>query len=182
MHRLRIAGLGHSLPLEVDADTTTVRDLKAMIENQTGLPPPYQRLLARGTQLDNSESEELSLKEAGVKDRTKIMLLHSALYAQEKEGFEALTGLAHEINDLEAKAPTLDPKHVAELVTQLCCRLDEVDTGGSTNLRTKRKALLHQAEQIEQKQQQQQQEESEESINVVNENANDGDDWKIEKN
>ena len=151
MHRLRIAGLGHSLPLEVDADTTTVGALKEIIETNTGLPPCYQRLLARGTKLDSAESESLSLKDAGVKDRTKIMLLHSAVYAQEKQGFEALAAIASEVDDLANKASTMDPKLMAELVTRLCCRLDEVDTAGSANLRARRKALLHRAEKLEQK-------------------------------
>jgi len=159
MYRLKITGLGYSLSLELDPDSTTVANLKAAIEEQTGLPPVYQRLLARSTKLDDAAASELSLSEAGLKDRTKIMLLHSAIFAQEKEGFAALQSISKEMQDLSDRVkkqsgedlpqPAFEPEAVSEFVTRLCCRLDEIDTAGSENLRAQRKALLKRAEQIE---------------------------------
>ena len=80
----KITGLGHNLTLELAAEKT-VGDLKAKIEESSGLPPCYQRLLARRLKL---EDNSVSLEDAGLKDRTKIMLLHSPLYSQEKDAFE----------------------------------------------------------------------------------------------
>jgi large subunit ribosomal protein L40e len=145
MITLRVTGLGHTLTLEVES-SLTVGELKQRIEDDTELPVDYQRLLARGSKLEDNES---TLASEGIKDRTKIMLMHSALYAQEKEGFEALSKLSKEIDDLAAKKDSSSPIFVREEVTRICCRLDEVDTKGSSNLRATRKKLLAKAEALD---------------------------------
>lgn len=142
---LRITGLGHNLTIEAKP-SCTVGELKQRIQDSVGLPVEYQRLLARGSKL---EENEVTIEAAGIKDRTKIMLMHSALYAQEKEGWEALSKLAKEIDELCETKQTSSPDLVSETVTRICCRLDEVDTKGSDNLRAKRKELLAKAEALD---------------------------------
>ncbi|CAB9510359.1 expressed unknown protein [Seminavis robusta] len=144
---LRISGLGHSLTIREDA-SATVDDLKARISQTTEIPPCYQRLLARGLSLEDGHS---TLDDIGLKDRTKIMLLHSPEYAQEKEGYEKLQAVAQEIQELQDNISdnSLQPKVISELVTRICCKLDAIDTAGSANLRLQRKELLQKAERLE---------------------------------
>lgn len=143
--KLRISGLGHSLTLDLEL-SSTIGDLKKEIENQTTILVGYQRLLARGKKLDLNDQ---TLGETGVKDRTKLMLMHSALYAQEKEGFEALSVLAKEIEELKAKKNTIPGNAMTEIITRICCKLDAVETKGSENLRAMRKDLIRKAERID---------------------------------
>ena len=145
MVTLRVAGLGHTLTLEVEP-SSPVGELKQRIRDETGLPVEYQRLVARGSKLEDNEA---TLDETGIKDRTKVMLMHSATYAQEKEGFEALSKLANEIDELKKMKESSSPEVFREMVTRLCCRLDGVDTKGSDNLRTKRKELLLKAQALD---------------------------------
>ena len=145
MITLRVTGLGHNLTLEVES-SSTVGDLKAYIQQHTNLPSEYQRLLARGSKL---EDDDCTLADASIKDRTKIMLMHSALYVQEKDGFESLSKLSKEIEELAASKASKSPAEIREDVTNLCCRLDQVDVKGSENLRAKRKALLAAAESLD---------------------------------
>lgn len=142
---LRVAGLGHLLTLQLSSQTT-IGGLKQEIEQNTGIPAFYQRLLARGSKLD---CNEITLEEAKIKDRTRIMLLHNELYGQEKEGFEALEAVSREIEDLARKKESTSPTVLTELVTRLCCRLDGIDTAGSSNLRRKRKDLIRKAENLD---------------------------------
>jgi hypothetical protein len=142
---LRVAGLGHSITLKTEA-STTIGALKQEIERQTNVPAIYQRLLARGKKL---EADNLSLKEAGLEDRTKIMLLHNPSYVQEKEGYEILSQLAEEIDDLESKKDSTPNDVISEFVTRICCKLDAVEIKGSENLRGLRKALLRKAQGID---------------------------------
>jgi hypothetical protein len=120
--------------------------LKQEIETRTALPTIYQRLLARGTKL---EVEDATLAEAGLQDRTRIMLLHNALYSKEKDGFESLSLLAKQIDELAAKKKTTPANVRSELITRICCRLDDIDTMGSENLRTLRKELIQKAENMD---------------------------------
>ncbi len=145
MITLRVAGLGHTLTLDVEG-SATVGELKRRVHQYTHLPVEYQRLLARGSKL---EDNDCTLDDAGIKDRTKIMLMHSELYVKEKEGFESLSKLSEEIDELAAKKDSESPRALQELVTKICCRLDQVDVKGSENLRAKRKALLTRAESLD---------------------------------
>lgn len=134
--KLRIAGLGHNLNLEL-SPCTTIKSLKLEVESRTNIPAIYQKLLARGSKLD---SDEATLDESDLKDRTRVMLLHNEIYAVEKEGFEALSVLNKEIDDLAAKI------EITEYVTRICCKLDSIDTKGSDYLRSLRKDLIAKAE------------------------------------
>lgn len=145
MITLRVTGLGHTLTLEIES-STTVGDLKDCIQQHTHLPSEYQRILARGSKL---EDNDCTLEDASIKDRTKIMLMHSALYIQEKEAFESLSKLSKEIDELAEKKASKSPDEIREDVTNICCRLDQVDVKGSENLRAKRKALLAAAESLD---------------------------------
>ena len=146
MITLRVTGLGHTLTLEIES-SSTVGDLKTCIQQHTNLPSEYQRLLARGSKLEN---DYCTLDDACMKDRTKIMLMHSALYVQEKDGFESLSKLSKEIEVLAASKASRSADEIREDVTNICCRLDQVDVKGSENLRAKRKALLAAAESLDQ--------------------------------
>ena len=44
---MKLRGLGHQLSFSLPA-TSNLFDLHAKVEEQTGLPPPYQRLIIRG--------------------------------------------------------------------------------------------------------------------------------------
>ena len=142
---IKIAGLGHNFTLEMASPKETLGSLKSQIERHTELLPAYQRLVCRGLKLDDDSQ---SLEDIGIVDRTKIMLLHSPLYAQEKDTFEALMTVSTEIDDLGGQSG-VEPKVMTELVTRICCKLDAIDTAGSTHLRAKRKELLKKAESID---------------------------------
>ena len=149
---LRISGLGHSLTMREYA-SASVADLQSRIQEATGIPTCYQRLLARGHSLEDGRA---TLEELGLKDRTMILLLHSPEYAQEKSGYETLMSISQELSALDEKlqdeSQAMEPKMVSEMVTLICCKLDAIDTAGSTNLRTLRKGLIRKAEQLEQHQ------------------------------
>lgn len=142
---LKVSGLDHSITLDME-DTSTIADLQSEIAKETKIPAIYQRLLARGKNFDISN---LTLAEAGIEHRTKIILMHSALYAQEKEGFEFLLKLSQEIDELQAKRDSTPTNELCELITRICCKLDEVDFKGSENLRAQRKELIRKAESMD---------------------------------
>mmetsp|Transcript_36953 Transcript_36953/g.89774 ORF Transcript_36953/g.89774 Transcript_36953/m.89774 type:complete len:158 (+) Transcript_36953:152-625(+) len=142
---LKVSGLGHSITLDMEG-TSTIAALQEEIAKETQIPAIYQRLLARGKKFDISN---LTLVEAGIEHRTKIMLMHNALYAQEKEGFEVLSKLSQEIDNLHSKRASTPTNMLSELITRICCKLDEVDVKGSENLRAQRKALLQKAESMD---------------------------------
>lgn len=145
MATLRVSGLGYSLAFGL-LSSATVGDLKRRIEQDTRVPSEYQRLIARGSRL---EDDEISLADAGIQDRTKILLLRNDLYAQEKERFEALAKLEQEIINLASEKETSAPAMIREQVTKICCKLDEVEIMGSVTLRARRKALLARAESLD---------------------------------
>lgn len=145
MITLRVSGLGHSSTFGL-ISSASVGELKKRIEQDYRLPVEYQRLLARGTKL---EDDEISLADVGIEDRTKIMVMHNDLYAKEKETFEALSRIDKEIRDLTEQRATTQPAVVRELVTRICLRLDEVQVKGSETLRARRKVLLTRAEALD---------------------------------
>lgn len=139
---LKVSGLGHSITLDMEG-TSTIAALQAEIAKETKIPAIYQQLLARGKKFDIST---LTLEEAGIEHRTKVMLMRNALYAQEKEAFEILSQLSHEIDELYSKKDSTPASLLSELITRICCKLDEVDVKGSENLRAQRKELIRKAE------------------------------------
>ena len=149
---LRITGLGHTLTLEHISTHTTIGQLKQQIENETNVPIPYQRLLARGHKFDDDSNDNLTtLDDINMKDRTKIILLHNHVYALEKDGYTKLMMLEKEINNLIDKHNTesLSKIVLEELVTRICCKLDMVEINGSEHLRSIRKRLLNNVNDIE---------------------------------
>jgi hypothetical protein len=141
---LRVTGLGHTLTLEI-APSATVADLKQQIEAQSSLPASYVLLIARGKKLNRDEA---TLAEVGLEDRTRLMMLHNEFYATDREGVTAISALLQAVDELQARANSTPPNVVQELVTQICCELDGVDTHGSSNLRTMRKQAIDKAEAV----------------------------------
>ena len=140
---LRVTGLGHNLTLNVPC-TATVGDVKAEIERLTALPAAYQLLITHRQKLEDDEAT-LSSFEIG---RGRFMLLHNKLYAADVEGITTINALMKEIDDLAA-SQSKSPNVIHELVTQICCRLDGIDTHGSEPLRAMRKQALEKAEAID---------------------------------
>ena len=167
---IRVTGLGHKVTLkDLPASTTTVTDLRTKVFEATGLPPRYQRLIGpQGLRINYNDDDDdnrdtnptfgtRTLSELGIKDRTKLMLLHSPLYASEKDSYEKLRQVEREIDELENSIRSSDTKNddtkrpgfVSEMVTRICCRLDDIDVGTSKALRTQRKELIKKAEGLE---------------------------------
>ena len=136
--RLKLTGCGQSLELEVENGETVGRLLdKCAEEMGGGVTRRHVKLVARGKNLDES-SAQLSLEAAGIRDRTKMMIMHTANYHAEKAGVQKLA-------ELSARADAVaDPASAAgqEMLTQLLCEVDGVDAGGSEWLRAQRKALV----------------------------------------
>ena len=136
--RLKLTGCGQSLELEVENGETVGRLLdKCAEEMGGGVSRRHVKLVARGKNLDES-SAQLSLEAAGIRDRTKMMIMHTAHYQAEKAGLQKLAELA-------ARADAVaDPASATgqEMLTQLLCEVDGVDAGGSEWLRAQRKALV----------------------------------------
>jgi hypothetical protein len=167
---LRITGLGHNMTLkDLPSTTMTMAELMTKIYNSAGLIPRYQRLIGpRGLKIDSNNDndngggggDEKTLFEIGIKDRTKLILMHSPLYTNEKDSYEKLIEIEKEINDLENSILIREsinnnnnnhkkPIVVSEMVTRICCKLDLVDTVGSIFIRLKRKELIKKAEGLE---------------------------------
>ena len=171
---LRITGLGHNMTLQdLSSTTMTMAELMTKIYNSTGIIPRYQRLIGpRGLKIDSNNDnsndngdggDEKTLFEIGIKDRTKLILMHSPLYSNEKDSYEKLIGIEKEINDLENSILIREsiynnknnnndhkkPIVVSEMVTRICCKLDLVDTVGSIFIRLKRKELIKKVEGLE---------------------------------
>ncbi|OEU15873.1 hypothetical protein FRACYDRAFT_240569 [Fragilariopsis cylindrus CCMP1102] len=169
---LRITGLGHNMTLkDLSSTTMTMAELMTKIYNSTGIIPRYQRLIGpRGLKIDSNNDnsndngnggDEKTLFEIGIKDRTKLILMHSPLYSNEKDSYEKLIGIEKEINDLKNSILIREsisnnnnndhkkPIVVSEMVTRICCKLDLVDTVGSIFIRLKRKELIKKVEGLE---------------------------------
>ena len=92
--RLKLTGCGQSLELEVENGETVGRLLdKCAEEMGGGVSRRHVKLVARGKNLDES-SAQLSLEAAGIRDRTKMMIMHTANYHAEKAGVQKLAELA----------------------------------------------------------------------------------------
>ena len=135
---LKVVGAGHSVEISV-SDDATIRHVKEAVETSTGLAPEHQRLLYRGKAFDDDTAPALA---AGLADRTKVMLMHSAVYARDQKAIEALRAVELELDALEAKRGTVSAATLEELSTQLCCKLDAVEVSDSDRLRASRKRLL----------------------------------------
>jgi len=142
--------------------TATLLQLKQQIETKIELPPEYQRLVAKqksmnddsmvlgATIYDDSGEQFVGI---GLSDRTKILIMHSAQYRADKEGVDQLNDLMTQIDEVNAKRITreFDTVAVHEFITQLCCKIDGVETNGSDALRRLRKAAIRKAEEVAKK-------------------------------
>ena len=157
--RLRVAGLGHYCELDM-SPMATLSDLKEQVENKTDIPAPYQRLVAKRKKMDDDgqilgptimdSADNIEKLGIGLEDRTKILLLHSSLYSQDKEGVEKLNAYIKEINRIDEarKNREMENKVVQELIIQICCKIDCVETNGSDALRKMRKMAVRKAEDV----------------------------------
>ena len=86
----------------------------------------------------------------GLEDRKKILFLHSPQYEQDKEGIDKLTKLIEEIEKIDAgrRSRDMDNKTVQELIIQVMCKIDCVETNGSEALRKMRKLTIKKAENV----------------------------------
>lgn len=164
---IRVTGLGHKVTLkDLPASSTTVTDLRTKVYEATGLPPRFQKLIGPqklninyysendDNHHDNDTLGRRTLSDLGIKDRTKLMLLHSPIYQNEKDSYEILKQVEDEIMELERSIRSGESSKqkegfVSELVTRVCCRLDAIDVAGSKELRAHRKELIKKAEGLE---------------------------------
>jgi len=144
---LRVVGLGHKLTFDVSS-SATIGEVKEQIENRTFLPAAYQRLIAHGKKLDHS-NDEMTLADLGIQNRTSLMLLHNESYAADKDGVTKISELLKETDELSGKSDTMPRDVVHELVTQICCKIDGVETHGSDTLRAMRKQAIEKAEAVD---------------------------------
>jgi len=182
--RLRVAGLGHFVEIDVDP-TITLGDLKYIIERKTDLPAPYQRLVAKRKKMDDDtmvlgptvmDGNTIVSMGIGLEDRTKILMLHSPLFGKDKEGIEKLTGLNKEIDkiDLGRHNGDLNNKTVQEFIIQVMCKIDCVETNGSEALRKMRKSTIKQAEDVAHKSEEGKREVKPEDVAYKSEEGNTG--------
>lgn len=145
---LKIAGLGTSFIIEI-LPSSTVGELKDIIESHTSLPGPYQRLIAKGKDLKGDDT--ITLSHARIENRSKIMLFHNRTYAADKDAIQAIAKLDKEIDDLNSKrksSDVMESKTINEIVTRICCKLDEIDSRGSVTIRSLRKRAIQKAESV----------------------------------
>ena len=141
---LKVSGAGHNVEISVP-DDATVLTIKKAVKEQTGLAIEYQKLLYRGKAFDDDSA---SVASVGISDRTKIMLMRSPAYARDEQAITAIEAVRREIDALEAKRDEADAAALEELSTQLCCKLDAVDVGDSSSLRSLRREQLKRCEQF----------------------------------
>ncbi|KAL3823790.1 hypothetical protein ACHAXA_011577 [Cyclostephanos tholiformis] len=172
--RLRVSHLGGYPPYhEIEmSPLSTLLDLKLEIEKRTLLPPAYQRLIAKrkrmdddgmilgptvfgdggGDGVDGSGGGGASRSVLGMGialvDGEKVLLMHSPLYERDRGGIEKLNEHIGEIDRIKAArvSGNMNDKTVQELIIQVCCKLDCVETSGSEALRMMRKATIKRAE------------------------------------
>eukprot|EP00977_Amphora_coffeiformis_P026228 scaffold24898_cov173-Amphora_coffeaeformis.AAC.1 len=75
------------------------------------------------------------------------MAIHNEIFTQDQAGVTAIGNILSESEAL--KDPSVAPSVVHERITQLCCRLDAVDTNGSASLRQFRKSALSRLQALE---------------------------------
>jgi len=147
---LKVVGLGHNFTFETTREDT-VADVKAAVEHYTSLPSVYQKILARGKKLNDDNA---SLSSMGIQNRTRMMLLPSDVYNEDRAGFETIKRLSDEIDKMisSGNATENSPTSFAihEQITQICCKLDGIDTHGSETLRNLRKKAILKAEAFDQ--------------------------------
>lgn len=150
---LRINGPNRcKITTEVDPTSTTIGDLKQQVSREVALPSHYLKMIARGMKFDDDTA---TLKDVGLyQNRSSVMCMHNELFANDQKGIAQIQAMISEIENLEGQIrddspPKADVVH--EVVTQLCCRLDGIETNGSDTLRRFRKQALARAEALDNK-------------------------------
>mmetsp|Transcript_8147 Transcript_8147/g.24369 ORF Transcript_8147/g.24369 Transcript_8147/m.24369 type:complete len:153 (+) Transcript_8147:269-727(+) len=135
--RLRVSGCGKQLDVELESSASVGALLDRVGNELGGLQRGHIKLLFRGKRLGEG-NENVSLEAAGVRDRTKLMAMHTALYHKHGEAIKAMDALAAQFDAVDPA----DGKLRQEVATQVLCKLDGVETGGDDWLRARRKALI----------------------------------------
>ena len=116
-----------------------------LVGERKGLDKGYLRILVKGKELPLQEN--LSLGNAGLRSGSKLTMLFSSEYHQDKELLTTLQSLGAEVTDIESRASadiasTKDRRVTEELLTILLEKIDGVDTLGRPSLRACRKKLV----------------------------------------
>jgi len=99
-------------------DTDTLGQLAEKLVGLTGVPVSGQKMIASGRQLNNGPNWlGLSLKEAGVKTGSKVMLLGKKYDPEQEEGYKDVLGV-------EKKSGTVEMK-IAKIVNEV----DDISKG-----------------------------------------------------
>ena len=167
---IQVRGLGHKISITLPP-SDTLSSLQNRIEDETGLPPGYQRLIIRGKTLTGDG--DLTLQQLGLLpgSKSKAILMHSPTFGVDKGSMEQLTKLNLELDMLELKKKGEDigsgssssntlslssyRKQISKaeaqnLITNICCKLDEIDLHGSNTLREIRRKIFKRAENLDQ--------------------------------
>mmetsp|Transcript_278 Transcript_278/g.1084 ORF Transcript_278/g.1084 Transcript_278/m.1084 type:complete len:178 (-) Transcript_278:56-589(-) len=140
--RLKVAGLGQSFEWDVEA-STTVAALRARCATALGVGPEHVKLVVRGKTFTDAE---VALADAGLADRTRVMLLHTPAYHADSAAIEALRDLRHGVDELLLGASASDAAAREERLTQILCKLDAVD--GGPWVRAERRAAIRRIEDL----------------------------------
>lgn len=123
---LKVGGCGLSFEIEFESSTTVATVLDVVAE-KADVAPSHIKLLNRGKVLAGG-----TLEAAGVRDRTKLMLVHTPDYHRDAKALEQIRTIRQKVDgDLND-----------ELLTQLLCQLDAVDVTASDWLRQRRKQVI----------------------------------------
>ena len=171
---IQVRGLGHKISITLPP-SDTLSSLQNRIEDETGLPPGYQRLIIRGKTLTGDGY--LTLQQLGLLpgSKSKAILMHSPTFGVDKGSMEQLTKLNLELDMLELKKKGEDissgsvsgsvssntlslsscRKQISKaeaqnLITNICCKLDEIDLHNSNTLREIRRKIFKRAENLDQ--------------------------------
>ena len=170
---IQVRGLGHKISITLPP-SDTLSSLQNRIEDETGLPPGYQRLIIRGKTL-TGDGDLTPLQQLGLLpgSKSKAILMHSPTFGADRGSMEQLTKLNLELDMLELKkkgegissgsgsgsgnTPSLSSsrKQISKaeaqnLITNICCKLDEIDLHGSNTLREIRRKIFKRAENLDQ--------------------------------
>jgi len=129
---IKITGCGFSEEMELGGDSS-VEGIVSYVAQVLKVGPQHIKLLFRGKLLCGS----MSLSEFGIKDRTRLLVMHTAIYHREKEALDKLTDLRRQAEQIDQSTPNAE-----ELYTQLLCKLDAVDVSSSDWLRAQRKEQI----------------------------------------
>eukprot|EP01083_Nonionella_stella_P252646 870208_1 len=101
---IKIKGLGHQLQIPISPDSNASVLMKK-VEDETGLPPTYQRLIIKGKTLkeDISKTTFTLKQQLGIQAGSTIkgILMHSPNYKIDQEVMDKITSINRELDVLE---------------------------------------------------------------------------------